>query len=318
MSNRLFKNGIDLFNELSVFINGADNLSIYVPYIKLQPLKALIDNHSSVKTVVVRWEPRDLITGASDLEIYSYLKEKGITLYRNPRVHLKAFVHDGERAFFGSANISQRALNNPPLLNYNYELATVVENLGLDERLYFNLIEAESVLITDLIYEQIKSQLPEKIASFPKESDFDIAIQYPDKNYSISSLPMTYNVETLYRIYETHEGLHEVELSCSLHDLALYNLPLGLPLDEFKKQLKVSFFNHPFIREFLRNVDNEGEIYFGGAKDWIHRNCSDVPTPRKWEITENIQILYRWITALGEGIYQMDRPSHSERLFLIK
>lgn len=313
----IFKNGIDLYNELSAFVDKADSLYIYVPYIKLEQLSGLVKKNKTIKAVIVRWEPRDLITGASDLEIYPFLKEKGITLYRNPRVHLKAFVNNGTKAFIGSANISQRALNTPALLKYNYELATICDDLSLDDRLYFNLIEAESVLVTDLIYEQIKSQLPEKVSAFPKESDFKIDIQFPDKDFSISSLPMTYNIETLYRIYETREGLHEVELNCSLHDLAIYNIPLGLSIPEFKKRLKSNFFNHPFIRAFLTNIDNEGEVYFGGAKDWIHKNCSDVPTPRKWEITENIQILYRWIVALGEGTYQVDRPNHSERLKVI-
>lgn len=313
----LFKNGIDLYKELSAFVDKADSLFIYVPYIKLEQLSSLIKENKTVEAVVVRWEPRDLITGASDLEIYPFLKDKGITLYRNPRVHLKAFVNNGKSAFIGSANISQRALNTPTFLKYNYELATICDDLSLDDRLYFNLIEAESILVTDLIYEQIKSQLPEKVAAFPKESDFELDIQFPDKNFSIASLPMTYNVETLYRIYETQEGLHEVELNCCLHDLAIYNIPLGLSILEFKNLLKSNFFNHPFIRAFLTNIDNEGEVYFGRAKDWIHKNCSDVPTPRKWEITENIQILYRWIVALGEGIYEVDRPHHSERLKMI-
>jgi hypothetical protein len=313
----LLKNGIDLYNALSAYIDKAESLYIYVPYIKLPQLTSLVKDNVNIKAVIVRWEPRDLITGASDLEIYPFLKEKGITLYRNPRFHLKAFVNSGKSAFIGSANISQRALNDPALIKYNYELATICDELSLDDRLYFNLIEAESVLVTDLIYEQIKSQLPEKVATFPKESDFEIDIQYPDKNFSIASLPMTYSVDTLYRIYETQEGLHEVELNCTLHDLAIYNIPLGLSLTDFKNRLKSNFFNHPFIRAFLANIDNEGEVYFGRAKEWIHKNCSDVPTPRKWEITENIQILYRWIVALGEGSYQVDRPTHSERLKVI-
>jgi hypothetical protein len=311
----LFKNGVDLYTQLQVFLESGEKCNIYVPYIKLDVLKALIETHEDIQAVIVRWEPRDLITGASDLEIYPYLKEKGITLYRNPRLHLKAFVCDYKRAFIGSANISQRALNAPETPHYNYELATVDEQLDLGDRLYFNMIEAESILITDLIYEQINAQLPEKIKMFPKESDFTLEVNYPDKNFSISSLPMTYSVETLYRIYETHESIHEVELNCAMHDLALYNLPLGLPIDEFKKTLKTKFFNHPFVRSFLEFVDSSGEIYFGTAKDWIHRNCSDVPTPRKFEITENIQILYRWITILSNGVYLVDRPNHSERLY---
>jgi hypothetical protein len=313
----LYKNGVDLYDKLTSFIKEVNNCNIYVPYIKLDSLKTLIDQNDEIKMVIVRWEPRDLITAASDLEIYPYLRDRGITLYRNPRIHLKAFVADYKKAFFGSANISQRALNFPERLNYNYELATINESLDLEDRLYFNMIEAESTLVTDAVYEQIKIQLPEKIKAFPQESDFKIDISYPDKNFSIASLPMTYSVETLYRIYETRESLHEVELNCAMHDLAIYGIPLGLPFETFQKQLKANFFNHPFIRSFLGYLDVDGETYFGGAKDWIHKNCSDVPTPRKWEITENIQILYRWITKMGEGIYAVDRPSYSERLFRI-
>lgn len=315
---KLFKNGADLSRELNEFIKNSKNLYIYVPYIKLAQLRSLIDNQQNVQAVVVRWEPRDLIGAASDLEIYPYLRERGITLYRNSRLHLKAFVEQGQKAFIGSANISQRALNLPPFENYNYELATIVEDLTLDDRLYFNIIEAESILITDQIYEQIKTQLPEKIRAFPKESDFTLDIHFPDKDFSIASLPMTYNVETLYRIYKTQEGLHEVELACVLHDLATYRIPLGLPLPELKDRLQRCFLSHPFIDAFLKHLETEGQMYFGEVKEWIHAHCSDVPTPRRWEIKENIQILYRWIIAMCAGRYAVDRPNHSERLYFLK
>ncbi|MFD0764534.1 phospholipase D-like domain-containing protein [Mucilaginibacter lutimaris] len=313
----LFKNGVQLRSELLNFLTNQEECHIYVPYIKLESLKPLIEAKENVKMVVVRWEPRDLIAGSSDLEVYPYLKERGITLYRNPRLHLKAFVANYERAFIGSANISQRALNYPENINYNYELALVDQQLDLSDRLYFNMIEAESILITDNIYDQIKLQLPEKIKTFPKEADFKFEVNFPDKGFSIASLPMTYSVETLHRIYQTQESIHKIELNCAMHDLAIYRIPLGLEMHAFEKELKSKFFNHPFIRSFLEYVDTEEQVFFGGAKDWIHRNCSDVPTPRKFEITENIQILYRWITKLSDGIYKADRPNHSERLYRV-
>lgn len=312
----MFKTGIDLFDNLVGFINGSSNIYVYTPYIKLATLKHLINQTPDIKAVFVRWEPRDLILGASDLAIYPYLKERNITLYRNPRLHLKAVVANYSSVFIGSANISQRALNWPETANYNYELATIVNDLSLEDRLYFSMIETESILITDQIYEQIQSQMAEKEASFPSESDFELNIRYPDKDFYISSLPLTYSVETLLRVYETKEAVNDIERNCLTHDLALYRISFGLSPDELRRQLKVAFFAHPFIRAFLENLDDVGEIYFGQAKDWIHRNCSDVPLPRKWEITENIQILYRWIVKLGDGIYNVDRPSYSERLFL--
>lgn len=312
----LLKNGIDLQPKLSEYINNSNGLFIFSPYIKLETLKELIDEKDNINAVFVRWETNDLILGSSDLEIYPYLKAKGITLYRNSRLHLKAYIDEYKKCFLTSANISSRALNLPHYTNYNYEIGTIVENLAFEDRLYFQIIESESILITDSIYKQIKEQLPEKKNKFPAEGEFILNYEAPDKDYLISVLPMTQNIEILYRIYKDKEYFNETELNCALHDLAIYKIQMGLSLQDFRKQLSKSFFSHPFIKGFLEKLDLSGEIYFGTAKEWIHKNCADVPTPRKWEITENIQILYRWFVELGNGKYEIDRPNYSERLFI--
>lgn len=308
------ENGTDLQPKLSEYISSSQALFIFSPYIKLEALKALIEGQENVKAVFVRWETKDLILGASDLEIYPYLKAKGITLYRNSRLHLKAYLDDYKNCFLTSANISSRALNLPPYSNYNYEIGTVVEDLEIADRLYFQIIESDSILITDNIYEQLSEQLPEKKKEFPDEEEFHFKFEAPDKDFLISTLPMTYSIETLYRIYEDKEFVNDLELNCVLHDLAIYQIPLGLPSSEFRQRLSGAFFSHRFIKDFLQNLEASGEIYFGMAKEWIFKNCTDVPTPRKWEITENIQILYRWIEKLGNGKYEVDRPNYSERL----
>ena len=311
----LLRNGIDLSQRLTEFVSNSKNLFIFVPYIKVETLKQLLASTSNCKAIIVRWETKDLIIGSSDLEVYQYCKEKNITLYRNSRLHLKAFIDSYKNCIMGSANISVRALNLPEINRYNYELATSIDNLSIDDRLYFGVILNESILITDSIYEQLQAQLPQKRKEFPDEGEFEFNIEAPDKDFLISSLPMTYSVKTLLRICETRETVNEVELNCAMHDLALYGLPLGLAPDAFMALLKANFFNHPFIKTFLAIVEGSGEIYFGTAKDWIHKSCTDVPTPRKWEITENIQILYRWIVDLGEGRFAIDRPNYSERLY---
>jgi len=310
----IFKNGIDLQPKLSEYISQSNGLFIYSPYIKLETLKALIHGQENVKAVFVRWETKDLILGSSDLEIYPFLKAKGITLYRNSRLHLKAYLDEYKNCFLTSANISSRALNLPPYQNYNYEIGTIVENLGIEDRLYFSIIESDSILITDNIYKQLNEQLPEKKKEFPDEEEFEFKFEAPDKDFLISALPMTYSVETLYRIYEDKEFVNDTELNCVLHDLAIYKIHLGLTSTEFREKLREAFFSHRFISSFLQNLEITGEVYFGTAKEWIHKNCTDVPIPRKWEITENIQILYRWIVKLGNGKYKVDRPNYSERL----
>lgn len=314
----LLRNGIDLSNRLTEFISNSENLFIFVPYIKLEPLKQLLGVTNNCKAIIVRWEPKDLILGSSDLEVYDYCKERNITLYRNPRIHLKAFVDDYKRCILGSANISSRALNVPESNNFNYELATETENLSIDDRLYFDVILNDSILITDSIYNQLKTLIADKKKEIPKEPDFKFPVESSDKDFLISALPMTFDVPTLIRFCSTREASDEIELNCALHDLALYNLSLELPADILKEKLKDAFFSHPFIKAFLKNLEVEGFIFFGRAKDWIHSNCADVPIPRKWEITQNIQILYRWIVELGDGKYEVDVPgARSERLKII-
>ena len=312
----LFKNGIDLDTKLTEYIHNSQSLFIFAPYIKIETLKNLIDNNVNVKAVFVRWEPKDLILGSSDFEIYPYLKSKGIVLYRNARLHLKAYLDEYKKCFLTSANISSRALNLPQYANYNYEIGTVIENLGIEDRLYFSIIESDSILITDSIYQQICKQLTEKKSELV-EKEFILTFETPDKDFLISSLPMTYSVEILCKIYEDKEGISETELNCMLHDLAIYKIPLDLTSTEFRDKLAEAFFFHKFIKSFLENLESTNEIYFGSAKDWIHKNCVDVPIPRKWEITENIQILYRWIVTLGNGKYNIDRPNYSERLYRV-
>jgi hypothetical protein len=314
----IYKNGFDLSEGLGEFIKNSSSLYIFVPYIKLDSLNALISVQTNVKAVFVRWETKDLILGSSDLEIYPYLKARGIALYRNPRLHLKAYLDGFKKCFLTSANISSRALNLPLYSNYNYEIGTIVEDLGIEDRLYFNIIESDSMLITDNIFKQLSQELPEKKREFPNEVEFTFKFEAPDKDFLISSLPMTIDVETLMEIYEEKGCINEVELNCVLHDLATYKIPFGLPIDQFRSKLEYEFFNHPFIKLFLDRLNENGEMFFGEVKMFIHHNCCDVPLPRRWEITENIQILYRWFVTLGNGKYKVDVPnSYSQRLSIV-
>ena len=313
----LLRNGHNLTKSVEDFFKTSTNLFIFVPYIKLNTLKELLEGCISCKAIVVRWEARDLILGASDIEVFELCREKGIKLFRNQRIHLKAFVDDYKRCLIGSANVSSAALNIPETKRYNYELGTIVEELFFDDRLYFETILSESLLVTDSIYQQILDQLPEKKRAFPNEGDLSLSILAPDKHFLISSLPMSRSIKTLTRIYLERKAIHDEELNCALHDLALYGIRPGLNADSFGYAMKESFFSHPFVRTFVQMVQLKGgQVYFGEAKDWIHKNCADVPLPRKWEITENLQILYKWLVELGDGVFIVDRPNHSERLRL--
>ena len=305
-------------SRLVEFISASDNLFIFAAYIKLDSLKAILDSTDICKLIVVRWQLRDLLLGSSDLEVFDYCKEKGISIYRNPRLHLKAFVDDYKRCILGSANISSRGINLPPSRLPNYELASVCENLTFEDRLYFQLILNESTLVTDALYLRLKERMAKEVVDLPEFDEEDFGEEYHDRNFLISALPMTANVATLMRIYSDQSMVNEVELNCAVHDFALYDIPIGLAPDVAHARLRVAFFGHPFIEAFLKNVQENGVIYFGRAKEWIQANCTDVPTPRRWELTGNTRILYDWLVDLGEGRIEVDIPgARSERLRIL-
>ena len=133
----IIRNGIDLLPRLKSYLQDCHEYTIIVPYIKNPKLLELLEASGDCSQMVVRWEPRDILQGASDLEVFETCRERGITLYRNPRIHLKAYVSDSQRCFMGSPNISERALSDGSSPNYNYELATVIEQIDFETNVYF-------------------------------------------------------------------------------------------------------------------------------------------------------------------------------------
>jgi len=311
----IFTNGIDLNLSIIDFLKKSSSVYIYSAYIKIDALKNLIDDLDNIKSVFVRWQPKDFVSGSSDLEIYPYLKSKNVALYRNQRLHAKAYIDNQTKCFITSANISSRALNMPPSLNYNYEIGTVVDVLDLEARYYFETIKNESLLITDGLYDQFVKQ--KKYFSYANIEDakFELQIDSVGKEFLISSLPLTPSIGILCDIYFGIHSPSDEEMNCLLHDLVLYGIPFGLEKEDLLFRLKSAFFNHNFIKAFLENLISNNEIYFGKAKKWIHDNCANVPLPRRWEITENIQVLYKWFVELGDGRFVVDVPGQrSERL----
>lgn len=319
----LYRNGENLKRELSNYLTDKSNLTIFSPYIKSKPLQELLDTDGAqCDQVIVRWEPRDILTGASDLEVYQVCKERGISLYMNQRIHLKLFTADFDSAISGSANISERAISENSN-NYNYEICTFTEKLSRFDRIYLASIIQESTLVTDELYKDIQLQLDNQ--DIGEAEFFDVpSTSSKTDDFLISKLPMTDSPKRLWEIH-SDKALpnNQQEENCVCHDIALYNLKdLDKNMDDWLLALKHNFFKSAFISEFLAQIDSSNEyrrgrlregLRFGAVRRWFADNTTTVPSPRPFELTQNVQILYHWIVDLSDGAYEVNIPgAHSQ------
>jgi hypothetical protein len=268
-------------------------------------------------TIVTTWNTNDLLSGSSELSLYPFCKEKGITLYVNNRIHLKIFSNGFENLLISTANISSNGLGIIP--NSNYECAHYVENLSNEDRYYFAKIQKEAIHVDDEFYEAIKKWYVQQEKKQTLQDQLEKIIPPRRKDdFLISALPMTRDIkileESYLRINKDEIANNDAEIrDCVFHDLANYNIPLRLTKEEFRKRLKSSFFSHPFIKRIDEFISPEA--YFGRIKEWVQKNCTDVPVPSRRELTGNVQVLLEWFEKLGDGKYVVDIPGeHSQRI----
>lgn len=295
-----------------------DRLLIITPYIKVNALERLLENlPPKVKvSIVTTWSLEDLGYGSSELALYPYCKERNYSLYLNSRVHLKVISCDLDTCIFGSANITHSGLAHRD--NYNYEIYSEKTHLDKEGRNYLNQIFFESDIVTERVYQWYLK----KVDSLPKTPRIisDNTAPYEveeEKEFLISSLPMSLTPSTFYTLYTSgFDSDDSIAVECGIHDKVLYGIGENLSEKDFYSQLREMFFSQPFISSLLSFIDESKEgRYFGEVKEWIQKNCTDVPVPSRRDLTGNIQVLYRWISTLSNHEYIIDKPNYSERIW---
>ena len=103
---------------LSSVCSRAQHLIIAAPYIKVDALvRVLSDVTREVSLVcITRWNPHDLVTGASDVECRTIVVEQGGSFRLHPSLHAKYYRADN-MVLIGSANVTSSALGWTPQAN---------------------------------------------------------------------------------------------------------------------------------------------------------------------------------------------------------
>ena len=112
---------------------------ILAPFVKLDALHRLFESTKPAPglKLVCGWSPSDLVAGVSDLQVFSYLKDKGCELYVNPQIHLKLYVFESNVAVSTSANLTLRGLGYVGVDVANIEVGSEVDlTAGMGEVFY--------------------------------------------------------------------------------------------------------------------------------------------------------------------------------------
>jgi hypothetical protein len=314
----LYKSGVNLKQNALEFIQGSSSITIISAYIKLSELMSLNDKNN-ISRIVVRWEIEDLIKGVSDLELYEYCVNNGITLYRNTRIHLKAIWDNESTIILGSANITGRGIGEIGN-TYNYELSCKTAIETLEDFNYLNhIITTSEYVDIDLfteIQKIVKSCVIPKI-DFPKLPTVKKKIDF----FLISQLPQTKTPEHFYFLFKNKLSLTLIEKQFFSHDMTLYCLEDCQDASLLLEKLKYNFNNHPFILSFkdaVRNAkydkpERDYSMHFGRVTRWFSYNTTTVPTPRPYDLNEQISILYDWI-CFFDNSFTWSRPGGTSQV----
>jgi hypothetical protein len=311
----LHKSGINLEANTIKFIENNETITLFSAYLKLEELK-VINQSKKINRIIVRWEIKDLCLRVSDIELYEYCLDNNISLYRNTRIHLKAFWNNAKDVFFGSANVTGKGIGEKG--KYNYELNGTTDDLDYEDIAYFNEIIINSEYITSALFGEIKNLVKETklpTIDYPKLETKRNKADY----FLLSNLPMTESVEELYEAYCSPDHLDIDEINYVTHDVTLYNIPKELDESGFYNYIQEAFNTHPFIiklKDCIKNSPRQS-LNYGGVVRWIQENTTTVPTPRAWEIKQNIivNILYSWIYTLDDEFYWNIPGSKSQVIY---
>ncbi len=294
---------------------------VIAPYIQSTVLERLLDGIDAEIVVITSWKPRDIASGASDIESYRICEKLDARLYVNNSIHLKVYSVDFDDVILSTANVSGRGLGvdtDKPSI----ECATLIYDLTDNDRLYLASIQKNSILVDDDVYAWAKiwKNKQQKMPPLAEENEITDYL-YKKQAFLISALPMSSSVGNLLQCYHDMENNVVIDntekRNCAFHDIANYSLKKGMSDEEFRKKLQGAFFAHPFIVEIDGFIEN-GE-HFGAIKAWIQDNCVDVPVPTRRELTENVDVLLNWFVDLGDGLYVVEIPGrHSERIRKVK
>lgn len=260
-------------------------------------------------SVLVRWQVQDLLSAASDIELFPVCRERNISLFMRLDFHGKVYAVPPAGISVGSTNATASGLGFGA--RPNAEVNTLVSCTEENMRIVQSQFDG-ATLITDQLYERIRLELETiqkaKLNSSQWSSEIMSLLQPP-------ILPETLLVDECLATDGRwwRQGLGSVRDPGAEHDLRLLGL-VGIQQGDL--QLQVALRQTKCVRWLTERVRQAPahELYFGALSSALHDALLDDPGPRRSEVKTLLQNLLSWIQLANFPELSVDRPNHSQRV----
>lgn len=288
---------------------------LVAPFIKapvLQQILTFIKPEITIKCVT-RWLPEEIITGVSDLEVWSIIQcYPYASLWLRNDLHAKYYRAD-DQCLIGSANLTAKALgwSNQPNLELLVQLPANQPSLQqFEQELWKNCLQVNAQLYEQ--YLKVISQLQNQNLSIndlilPLKSDLDIAI-------NDLWLPTSRNPEELYLAYSGKiDKLTNIAYEMAINDLDFLSIYPHLNKTTFNDYVGILLLQKPITQQIDSFVKTPQR--FGAVRDFLASlPCAKLPNfnpERSW------QTLMRWLLYFLPSRYALSVPNYSEVFYRI-
>lgn len=260
--------------------------------------------------ILVRWQLDDLVSGASDLDLFSYCENRGLSLHMRLDYHGKIYVIPGQGIGIGSANATAAGLGIST--KSNYEVCTLLpysERSAYVARLPLKgatVVTKRLVEAMDSCIQQLRtSSLGATQINWPDEVLREIAPE-------VTLAPLELD-DCFFTDGQWLQNPTSVLSKDQVHDLK--NLGFETVNIDF---LGISLSQTKMFRWLISVLSTEpdNEAYFGRLAEVLHRDLQTHPSHRRQEVKWLLQNLLSWASLSRHAGVRIDRPSYSQRIKL--
>ena len=247
-------------------------------------LSSVIPNSTKV-SVIARWQKRDIVAGASDIDVYLICKECGWRLGVDLNLHGKMYIIDKAEIYLGSANLTRRGLGIG--LEGNLEFGTRIEASGMDLKKVQKLLDG-MVWVDDELYNCALNDIKEACKSDKTET-----LSWSDAVLGRITAPVEYL--WVYELPHTEPNeLLELDFASDahVHDYALFALDID---DISEDALKGTFRRSRAYAWIYLLVKERESINFGGVSSALHNALLDDPKPYRKDVKTLVSNIFSWI-----------------------